>query len=53
MGSMRGIYNSVTDIRRQVFTEISRLAYEGGNYAEKIEALPYKILPGERAKYFL
>lgn len=51
MGSMRGIYNSVTGIRRQVFTEIARLAYEGGNYAEKIEALPYKILPGERAKY--
>ena len=27
---MRGIYNSVTDIRRKVFTEIARLAYEGG-----------------------
>ena len=48
---MRGIYNSVTDIRRKVFTEIARLAYEGGDYAEKIEALPYKILPGEKAKY--
>ncbi len=51
MSDMRGIYNSVTDIRRKVFTEIARLAYEGGNYAEKIEALPYKILPGEQAKY--
>ena len=39
MSDMRGIYNSVTDIRRKVFTEIARLAYEGGNYAEKIEAL--------------
>ena len=49
--SMRGIYSSVTDIRRKVFTEIARLAYEGGDYAEKIERLPYKILPGERATY--
>ncbi len=48
---MRGIYNSVTDIRRKVFTEIARLAYEGGDYAKKIEELPYKILPGEQAKY--
>lgn len=49
--SMRGIYSSVTDIRRKVFTEIARLAYEGGDYATKIEQLPYKILPGERATY--
>lgn len=49
MSDRRGIYNSVTDIRRKVFTEIARLAYEGGNYAEKIEALPYKIIPGEQA----
>ena len=27
-GKMRGIYSSVTDIRRKVFTEIARLAYE-------------------------
>ena len=48
---MRGIYNSVTDIRRKVFTEIARLAYEGGDYATEIEKLPFKILPGEQAKY--
>ena len=48
---MRGIYNSVTDIRRNVFTEIARLAYEGGDYASSIEKLPFKIIPGERATY--
>lgn len=42
---MRGIYNSVTDIRRNVFTEIARLAYEGGDYASSIEKLPFKIIP--------
>ena len=46
---MRGIYTSVTDIRRKVFTEVARLAYEGGDYGKKIEGLPYKFLPGERA----
>ena len=30
---MRGIYSSVTDIRRQVFTEVARMAYEGGDYS--------------------
>ena len=48
---MRGIYTSVTKIRRKIFTEVARLAYEGGNYAEKIEKLPYKIIPGEIATY--
>ena len=33
---MRGIYTSVIDIRRKVFTEVARMAYEGGNYAEKM-----------------
>lgn len=47
---MRGIYSSVTDIRRKVFTEVARLAYEGGDYS-RIEELPYKILPGETATY--
>ena len=46
---MRGIYTSVIDIRRKVFTEVARMAYEGGNYAAKIAKLPYKILPGEVA----
>lgn len=49
---MRGIYSSVTDIRRKVFTEVARLSYEseGANW-DKIEELPYKILPGEKANY--
>ena len=47
---MRGIYTSVTDIRRKVFTEVARLGYEGNDYL-KIEELPYKIIPGEVASY--
>ena len=48
--SMRGIYSSVNRIRRQIFTEIARMSYEGGDYS-RIEELPYKIIPGEVAQY--
>lgn len=47
---MRGIETSVIRIRRQIFTEVARLAYEGGDYS-RIEELPYKIIPGEIASY--
>ncbi len=48
---MRGVYTSINDIRRRVYTEIARMAYESEDYAKELEALPYKILPGERASY--
>lgn len=47
---MKDIYSSIIDIRRSVFTEVARLAYEGGDYS-RIENLPYKIIPGETANY--
>ena len=47
---MRGIYTSKTKIRRQIFTEIARLAYENGDI-RKLDELPYKIIPGEVACY--
>lgn len=47
---MRGIYSSKTKIRHQIFTEVARLAYEGGDYS-KFENLPYKIIPGEISTY--
>ena len=47
MSNMRGIYTSVTEIRRRVFTEVARLSYEGQNYAQEVSRLPYKIIPGE------
>ena len=48
---MRGVHTFINDIRRQVFTEVARMAFEGGNYAETIRRLPHKIIPGEVAKY--
>ncbi len=47
---MRGIYTPVTKIRRQVFTEIAKLAYEKKPLS-MIEELVYKIIPGEAPTY--
>ncbi len=48
---MRGIYTNVTKIRRQVFAEIAKMAYEGGDYAQRFEEIPYKIVTGEIPQY--
>ncbi len=47
---MRGIYTSVNDIRRRVFTEVARLSYEGGDFS-RIEEIPFQIIRGEVASY--
>ena len=39
-----------TDMREKIFTEVARLAYEGGDYS-RLEELPYKIVPGELASF--
>ncbi len=44
---MRGIPSLITDIRKNVFTEVARMAYDGGDYT-KAEDLPYVIVPGDR-----
>lgn len=43
---MRGIPSLITDIRKKVFTEVAKLAYESGDYT-RAEDLPYVIVPGE------
>ncbi len=47
---MRGIYTPVTDIRRKVFTEVARMAYEVTDKQDidyLMRELPYEIIPGE------
>ena len=44
---MRGIPSLITDIRKSVFTEVARLAYSGNGY-EKVDELPYIIVPGDQ-----
>lgn len=47
---MRNFGTDVTRIRKQIFTEVSRIAFESENINDDIEAIPYKITP-EVAKY--
>lgn len=42
-------YASLIKIRRRVFEEVARLAYEGGDFS-RIEEIPYQMLKGQ-AKY--
>ena len=46
---MRGIPSFVTDVRKKVFTEVAKMAYEG-DYS-RMEELPYCIVPGEIAAH--
>lgn len=51
MSSMRGIDTPVRRIRRQVFKEVSNLAYNSQNLKDDMEALPYKIVDYDEAQY--
>ena len=44
---MRGIPSLITDIRKSVFAEVARMAYNGGDYTHA-EDLPYILVPGDR-----
>jgi [FeFe] hydrogenase (group B1/B3) len=46
---MRGIYTPVTQIRRQVFEKVAKLAWQGD--FERVDELPYEIIKGEVASY--
>lgn len=41
----------VTDLRKKIFTEVARVAYDSNDIANDIEAIPYKITPDEEPKY--
>ena len=47
---MRGVHSAIDDLRREVFAEVARLAYEGGD-CSRIDEIPYKIVPSETPKY--
>ena len=42
---MRGIETPITKIRRAVFREVARVAFDSKNINDDIEAIPYKITP--------
>ena len=48
---MRGIETPITKIRRQVFTEVAKVAFESENINDDIEAIPYRITPSDVPLY--
>lgn len=48
---MRGIRSDKSRIRHMVFTEVARMAFDGGDFS-RIEQLPYKLVPGEISNYY-
>ncbi len=48
---MRGLETSVTKLRRKVFVEVARVAFESEKINNDIEAIPYKITPSEKPQY--
>lgn len=51
---MRGIYTSVNDLRKKVYAEIARISYNYDgleSFEKEMNAVPYKIIPGEVSKY--
>lgn len=47
---MRGLFTPITYIRRQVFTEIAKIAWEGRDPIE-VDDIPYKVIDGEVPQY--
>ncbi len=48
---MRGLETSVKKLRRQVFVEVAKVAFESENVASDLEEIPYKITPTETPMY--
>lgn len=48
---MRGLETNVIKLRRKVFVEVARVAFESENIYADIEAIPYKITPTETPQY--
>lgn len=48
---MRNLETNVKRLRKQVFTEIANVAYNSENIIDDIEAIPYKITPGDTPQY--
>lgn len=48
---MRGIHSNKSEIRQEVFTEVAKMAFDGGDFS-RMEELPYKLVPGEISNYY-
>ena len=47
---MRGVHSAVDDIRRTVFKEVARLAFEGSD-PRQADQIPFKMIQGDVAHH--
>ena len=47
---MRGLHTQVSDLRKDVFVEVARIAYESDNINDDLESIPYKLSPDENPR---
>ena len=50
---MRGLRTPVSDLRKSIFTEVAKIAYEAdsANLNDAVEAVPYTVCPGDVPTY--
>ena len=48
---MRGLHTQVSDLRKDVFVEVARIAYESDNINDDLVAIPYKLSPDENPRF--
>lgn len=48
---MRGLHTQVSDLRKDVFIEVARIAYESDNINDDLESIPYKLSPDENPRF--
>lgn len=48
---MRGIHTPIKELRKKVFTEVAKVAFDSKNINDDIEAIPYKITPSDVPLY--
>lgn len=48
---MRGLHTQVSDLRKDVFVEVARIAYESDNINDDLESIPYKLSPDENPRF--
>ncbi|MEE0117702.1 MAG: 4Fe-4S binding protein, partial [Lachnospiraceae bacterium] len=49
---MRGIRTAVSDLRKQIFTEVAKVACnDEANLNDAVEAIPYTVCPGDVPRY--
>ena len=48
---MRGLHTKVSDLRKDVFVEVARIAYESDNINDDLESIPYKLSPDENPRF--